>query len=269
VEHLSQLDRLVKIIDAGADQLGGEALTDLLRQAVEQGLIGLPRLDESVRRRLIVKFQLRLFDDPFVDEDVAEETLGRADFRRAGHRAQAESMVLLRNEPVDGAAALPLRPGLKVYVEGLPAEDAQRLGEIVEDPAAADLAVIRLSAPFDIRDDLFLEGFFHQGSLDYRPGLVARLREIAAATPLVIVANLERPAILTPFVDFASAILTEVGASSAACVDILTGAITPRGRLPFEIPRSTGAIRDSQSDVANDTADPLYPSGAGLSYAQA
>jgi beta-glucosidase len=269
VEHLSQLDRLVKIIDAGADQLGGEALTDLLRQAVERGLIGLQRLDESVRRLLIVKFQLGLFDDPFVDEDVAEETLGRADFRRAGHRAQAESMVLLRNEPVDGAAALPLRPGLKVYVEGLPAEDAQRLGEIVEDPAAADLAVIRLSAPFDIRDDLFLEGFFHQGSLDYRPGLVARLREIAAATPLVIVANLERPAILTPFVDFASAILTEVGASSAACVDIVTGAITPRGRLPFEIPRSTGAIRDSQSDVANDTADPLYPSGAGLSHAQA
>jgi beta-glucosidase len=267
VERLSELDRLVKIIGAGADQLGGEALTDLLRQAVEQGLIGLQRLDESVRRLLIVKFQLGLFDDPFVDEDIAEETLGRADFRRAGHRAQAESMVLLRNEPVGGAAVLPLRPGLRVYAEGLPAEDAQRLGEIVEGPAAADVAVIRLPAPFDTRDDLFLEGFFHQGSLDYRPGLVARLRDLAAATPLVIVANLERPAILTPFVDFASAILTEVGASSAACVDVVTGAVMPRGRLPFEIPRSTGAIRDSQSDVANDTADPLYPSGAGLSYA--
>ena len=52
---------------------------------------------------MIVKFQLGLFDDPFVDEDIADEILGRADFRRAGHRAQAESMVLLRNEPVDGA----------------------------------------------------------------------------------------------------------------------------------------------------------------------
>ena len=189
-----------------------------------------------MRRLLIVKFQLGLFDDPFVDEDVADETLGRADFRRAGHQAQAESMVLLRNEPVDGAAVLPLGPGLKVYAEGLPAEDAQRLGEIVEDPAAADVAVIRLSAPFDIRDDLFLEGFFHQGSLDYRPGLVARLRDIAAATPLVIVANLERPAILTPFVDFASAILTEVGASSAACVDVVTGAISPAAVSPSRYP---------------------------------
>ena len=210
---------------------------------------------------LVVKFQLGLFDDPFVDEDAAEETLGRADFRQAGHRAQTESMVLLRNEPVDGAAMLPLRAGLTVYIEGLPAEDADRLGEITDDPAAADVAVVRLAAPFDIRDDLFLEAHFHQGSLEYRPGLVARLRDIAAATPLVIVANLERPAILTPFVEFASAILADVGASPAACVDVVTGAIAPRGRLPFEIPRSTGAVRDSRSDVANDTADPLYRTG--------
>lgn len=266
VEHLSELDRLVKIIDAGADQLGGEARTDLLLQAVDQGLVSQQRLDESARRLLIVKFQLGLFDDPFVDEDAADEVLGRADFRQAGHRAQTESMVLLRNEPVDGAAVLPLRPGKKVYTEGIPVEDADRLGEIVDDPATADVAVVRLPAPFDIRDDLFLEGFFHQGSLEYRPGLVARLRDIAAATPLVIIANLERPAVLTPFAGFAGAILTDVGASPAACVDILTGAASPRGRLPFEIPRSTAAVRNSRSDVANDTSDPLYPHGAGLSY---
>ena len=266
VEHLSELDRLVKIIDAGADQLGGEARTDLLLQAVEQGLISQQRLDESVRRLLIVKFQLGLFDDPFVDEDAAAEVVGRADFRTAGHKAQTESMVLLRNEPVAGAPVLPLRPDLTVYAEGLSAEDAARLGQIVDDPDAADVAVVRLPAPFDPRDDLFLEGFFHQGSLEYRPGLVARLRDIAAATPLVIVADLERPAVLTPFVEFAAAILTDVGASPAACVDIVTGAASPRGHLPFEIPRSTGAVRDSRSDVANDTSDPLYPHRAGMSY---
>ena len=172
-------------------------------------------------------------------------------------------MVLLRNEPVDGAAVLPLRPGLKVYIEGLPAEDADRLGEIVEDPAAADVAVIRLPAPFDIRDDLFLEGAFHQGSLEYRPGLVARLRDIAAATPLVIVANLERPAILTPFVEFASAILADVGASPAACVDVLTGATSPRGRLPFEIPRSTAAVRDSRIRRGQRHRGPALPARGG------
>lgn len=266
VEDLSELDRLVKIIDAGADQLGGEARTDLLLQALEQGLITEQRLDESVRRLLLVKFQLGLFDDPFVDEDAAEGILGRDDFRAAGHRAQAESTVLLRNESLDGSPALPLRTGLKVYVEGVAEDEAARLGEVVTDPAAADVAVVRLPAPFDPRDDLFLEGFFHQGSLEYRPGLVARLRSIAKTTPLIIDANLERPAILTPFAEFATAILTEVGATSAALVDVLTGTIPPLGTLPFEVPRSTDAIRAGQSDVPDDSDDPLYEHGFGLRY---
>ena len=266
VEHLSELDRLVKIIDAGADQLGGEQRTELLVQAVEQGLISAERIDESVRRLLLVKFQLGLFDDPFVDPDVAEEVVGRDDFVRAGRRAQAESMVLLHNAEVDGVPTLPLTTPLTVYVEGIPAEEAARLGDVVTDPADADVAVVRLPAPFDPRDDLFLEGFFHQGSLEYRPGLVARLRDIAAITPLVIDANLERPAILTPFTEFAAAILTDVGASSAALVEVLSGTVAPLGRLPFEVPRSTEAVRNSQSDVADDSEDPLYEHGAGLRY---
>jgi beta-glucosidase len=267
VEHLSELDRLVKIIDAGADQLGGEARTDLLLQSLDQGLISQQRLDESVRRLLIVKFQLGLFDDPFVDEDAAAEILGRDDFRAAGHRAQAESMVLLRNEPVDKTPMLQLRTRPRVYVEGIDEAEAARLGDVVTDPAAADVAVVRLAAPCDPRDDLFLESFFHQGSLEYRPGLVARLREIAETTPLVIDANLERPAILTPFAEFASAILTDVGASSAALIDVLTGAIPPLGTLPFEVPRSSQAVRNSKSDVADDSEDPLFPHGAGLRFA--
>ena len=76
-------------------------------EAVEEGLITSERIDESVRRLLLVKFQLGLFDDPFVDADVAERIVGAEDFRAAGHRAQAESMVLLQNErrrPADAAA---------------------------------------------------------------------------------------------------------------------------------------------------------------------
>ncbi len=266
VEHLSELDRLVKIIDAGADQLGGEQRTELLVQAVDQGLITSERIDQSVRRLLIVKFQLGLFDDPFVDPDLAEDVVGRDDFVRAGRRAQAESMVLLHNAEVDGVPTLPLTTPLAVYVEGIPAEEAARLGDVVTDPADADVAVIRLPAPFDPRDDLFLEGFFHQGSLEYRPGLVARLRDLAAVAPLVIDANLERPAILTPFTEFAAAILTDVGASSAALVEVLSGNVAPLGRLPFEVPRSTEAVRSSHSDVADDSENPLYEHGAGLSY---
>ena len=175
-------------------------------------------------------------------------------------------MVLLHNAEVDGAPTLPLTTPLSVYVEGIPAEEAARLGDVVTDPADADVAVVRLRAPFEPRDDLFLEGFFHPGSLEFRPGLVARLRDLAATTPLVIDANLERPAILTPFTEFAAAILTDVGASSAALVEVLSGTVAPLGRLPFEVPRSTEAVRNSQSDVADNSEDPLYQHGAGLRY---
>ena len=48
----------------------------------------------------------------FVDEDHAAATIGRRDFREAGHAAQAASVTVLRNEAVRGAPVLPLRPGV-------------------------------------------------------------------------------------------------------------------------------------------------------------
>lgn len=86
VESLTPSQRLAKIIDAGCDQFGGEECTDLLVDLVENGEVSEARLDESVRRLLLVKFRLGLFDDPFVDVDAAERIVGRADFRRQGSR---------------------------------------------------------------------------------------------------------------------------------------------------------------------------------------
>jgi beta-glucosidase len=262
VEHLAADDRVVKIIEAGADQLGGESRPELVVRAVEDGRIPRARLDESVHRLLLVKFQLGLFDDPYVDEDAAEAVVGNPEFRAQGRRAQAESMVLL----ADDRGVLPRAPGGKVYVEGFPTDVAARLGEPVADAADADLAVVRLPAPFEPRDDLFLESFFHQGSLDYRPGLVARLRDLAAGTPLVLIPDLQRPAILTPLAGAAAAIVADFGASPDAVADALTGAVAPLGVLPFEIPRSMDAVRASSPDVPDDTADPLYRAGYGLRY---
>lgn len=267
-EYLDRAPRMVKILDAGVDQFGGEECTDLLLDLVREGRVSEERIDESARRLLLVKFQLGLFDDPFVDEDAAEEVVGCEEFRAAGRRAQAESLVLLQNDLLIDRPLLPLTedPSRRVYVEGLDPQVAARLGTVVDDPADADLAVVRLPAPFEPRDDLFLESYFHQGSLDYRPGLVARLAMIAGHCPLVIDANLERPAILTPLVAASTALVASFGASGDALVDVLTGEVAPRGRLPFEVPSSMDAVRASQEDVANDTADPAFGFGAGLSY---
>ncbi|MFZ1409995.1 MAG: glycoside hydrolase family 3 N-terminal domain-containing protein [Micropruina sp.] len=264
-EHLDRPSRMAKVIEAGVDQFGGEECPELLLSLVAEGRVSEARLDESVRRLLLVKFQLGMFDDPFVDEDEAERIVGNAEFRAEGLRAQAESMVLLSNREVDGRPVLPLAPGTKVYVEGF--EAPAGLGVLVADPAEADVAVVRVPPPFDPRDDLFLEAFFHQGSLEYRPGLVSRLRRLAEVVPVVLNLNLERPAIIAPLAEFASAIVADFGTSPVALVDVLTSAVPPRGTVPFEIPRSMDAVRASRSDVPSDSADPLYPCRSGLRYA--
>ncbi|MEV7768270.1 glycoside hydrolase family 3 N-terminal domain-containing protein [Microbacterium sp. NPDC086615] len=260
VEHLSAVERMEKILDAGSDQFGGEECVEMLVDLVRSGRVSEERIDASARRLLRVKFQLGLFDDPYVDVDEAERIVGNAEFRALGERAQARSLTVLANE----GGVLPLRPVKTVYVEGFRADDVAELGSVVTDPAEADLALVRIGAPFEPRDDLFLEAWFHQGSLEFAPGLVYRLQQIAASCPLVLVVNLDRPAILTPFVGHAAAIVADYGSSAKAVLDALTGRVPPRGRLPIEIPRSMDAVRSSREDVPSDTGDPVFPVHHGL-----
>ena len=259
VEHLSELERTARILEAGADQFGGELRTDLLVELVESGRIPVERIDESVRRLLLVKFSLGLFDDPYVDEDAAERIVGSAEFLAAGHRAQAEAVTVLGNDGV-----LPLGRDLRLYVEGVDPAVAGGYGTVVADPAEADLAVVRLQAPYEPRDQYFLEFMFHQGSLEFPDEVVERIGKLAAQVSVVLDVALDRPAVLTPLDGAVTALTASFGASDAALLDVLTGRIRPRGRLPFELPRSMDAVRASRPDVPSDTADPLYPYGSGL-----
>ena len=133
----------------------------------------------------------------------------------------------------------------------------------MESPEDADVAVVRLSAPFEPRSDLFLEAWFHQGSLDFPPGLVHRLRHIAQHCPLVVDVTLERPVVLTPLLDFAAAVVGSYGTSAPALLDALTARVPPVGVLPFDLPRSMQAVRDHPEDQPG-LDDPLFPCGFGL-----
>ncbi|MCW3765134.1 glycoside hydrolase family 3 protein [Paenarthrobacter sp. PAE-2] len=268
VEDLSASQRMLKILNAGVDQFGGEECTDLLINLVRQGLVAEERIDESVRRLLLVKFQLGLFDNPFVDEDEADRIVGNAEFRREGRIAQSRSVTVLKNGPSNSTALLPLTGSPSLYVEGMDPANVTGFGSVTTNPDEADVALVRLIAPWEHRDDLFLEKHFHAGSLDFPPGLIARLRSLAARVPLIIDVCLDRPAILTPLTEFASAIVGTFGVSDPALLDALFGRVQPQGRLPFELPRSMDAVRASRADVPGDTADPLYPFGHGLDLPQ-
>ncbi len=150
VEHLTELERVVKILHAGCDQFGGESRPELVVQAVRSGRVSEARVDESVRRLLREKFVLGLFDHPFLDVEHAVVTIGRSDFVAAGEAAQRAAIVRLTAAD-SGPAALPLVAGRAVYVENIAPAAAVRLGRLVDDPADADLAVLRLDAPFESR----------------------------------------------------------------------------------------------------------------------
>jgi len=264
VEHLDPHERMERILAAGADQFGGEECVDVLLDLVAQGRVTESRVDASARRLLAVKFRLGLFDDPFVDEEAAARKSSRPTVRAAGYDAQARSVTVLANDSADAGPVLPLAGGLRIYAENVTREVVARHGIPVDRPEDADVALVRLMAPYEPRADLFLESWFHQGSLEFAPGLVVRMQRIAAHCPLVIDVVLDRPAVLTPLLSVAGAVVASYGTSDDALLEALTGAIPPRGRLPFDLPRSMDQVRAHGEDVPGYD-DPLFRFGHGLS----
>lgn len=265
VEHLTNAERVARAFDAGVDQLGGEAATDLVLELVEQGVLSESRIDESVRRILAVKFDLGLFDQPYVDEVAAEQIVAAAEFVAEGHRAQARSITVLKNDGV-----LPLRPGTKVYLDGLDEATAHEYGaQLATDPSDADIAILRIAAAYEPRNNYFLEATTHQGSLDYPQDIVEHVASLARTVPVLLDVYLDRAAILTPLEPYAAGIVANYGASHRALLDALFNRVTPEGRLPIELPSSMDEVRASHPDVGSDTANPLFPVGTGLKYLDA
>lgn len=265
VEHLSQQDRLLKAIDAGVDQFGGEKCPDVLVELVRGGLITEARLDVSARRLLREKFVLGLFDHPYVDVDRAEAIVGSAEFRAAGEAAQRASLTLLTNRVDAGRPTLPASPGLRLYVEGVPEDVAGAYANVVADPRDADLAVLRIAAPFETRATAF-ENYFHAGSMEYTAEQLDHVAAIARTVPTVVDVFLDRPAILAPIVEHAAAVIANWGAGPRALLDVLFGIDEPRGTLPFDVPSSMTAVIASRPDTPFDTLEPTFRFGHGLRY---
>ena len=260
VEHLTPEERLIKALDAGADQFGGEHEVDMLARLVETGLVVEARLDESARRLLAEKFLLGLFDDPFIDERTAIHAVGSDEAAALGAEAQRAAIAVLAND-----GSLPFERGTRIYVEGIDLTAAASYGTVVDQPEDADLAIIRLAAPYDKRETTF-EGLFHAGSLDFPGDVIEHVRSLSAVVPTIIDVFLDRPAVLHPLLAASQGLVASWGSSDEALLDVLSGAVTPRGKLPFDIPSSMTAVRESRPDVPFDTADPTFRTGHGLTW---
>ncbi len=267
VEHLDPDERIVRLLDAGVDQLGGEHCSERLVALVRAGRVSEARLDVSVRRLLREKFRLGLFDRPFVDPEQAAAVVGAPARRAAGRRAQQRALTLLTNRDLHpGSPVLPLDRGVKIYAPGVDAEALGRFATAVDDPGAADVALLRLKTPWEPAGEGTFVDMFHGGSLEFPAEEMERHRRLCAAVPTVIDIYLERPAVLGPLAEEAAAVIADYGIEEAALLEVLFGEASPEGRLPFDLPRSMAAVVASDSDAPFDTADPLFRFGHGLRY---
>lgn len=95
---------------AGVDMdMMGNAYHFHLVELVREGQIPEAWIDAAVRRILALKFQIGLFEDPYIDESLAASVLMHPSHQELALKAAEESAVLLKNQ--DGL--LPLQPEKK------------------------------------------------------------------------------------------------------------------------------------------------------------
>jgi beta-glucosidase len=105
-------------IDMFMEPYSAAQFESLLRDEVNAGNVSMHRINDAVRRILTKKFELGLFEHPFVDRRNIGD-VGSASHRAVARRAAAESQVLLKNS----GRALPLHKNASVYVAGSNADD--------------------------------------------------------------------------------------------------------------------------------------------------
>ena len=267
VTNLTIPERYIKAINAGIDQFGGEMHPEIVVQLVKENKIDESRIDQSVRRILKNKFELGLFDDPFVDIESVDKLINTQTTQKLALDAQRKSVVMLKNSNL-----LPLTEETKIYVDGMEFKDSaiNKVNTIEE----ADVILMYLHTVFngnqepgtDRLFDKFLSNLFPNTDLRFNNQVVKRASEYSQVKPLILVVDLNRPAILSELNDLSDALIGTFGVNDEVIHEIINGKTNPSGALPFELPSSMSEVEEQLEDVPDDTANPLYKYGYGLSF---
>ncbi|KAK6020659.1 glycosyl hydrolase family 3 protein, partial [Ostertagia ostertagi] len=112
-------------INAGIDMSmvpGDYSFYDLLIEAVKKGEVPMSRIDDAVKRILVLKFKTGLFDNPY-PEPAARNNFGKSEYQAIALDAAHEAMTLLKNQN----NVLPLTKSMKVLVAGPSAQSISAL----------------------------------------------------------------------------------------------------------------------------------------------
>lgn len=112
-------------INAGIDMSmvpGDYSFYDLLIEAVKKGEVPMSRIDDAVKRILVLKYKTGLFDNPY-PEPAAKNNFGKPEYQTLALDAAREAMTLLKNKD----NILPLPKNTKVLVAGPSAQSISAL----------------------------------------------------------------------------------------------------------------------------------------------
>jgi len=281
-----------------------DVFQNALIDGIKQRSLTRAELDRAVRHVLRVKFELGLFDHPFVDEHLEDSTVRNREHLEASKRSSIESLCLLRNDkdllplssnvasvavigpnavvartgdytPAQGVHASSILDGVKKVVSSqtrVESDDGANVETAAALAARCQVVVLGLGE----RDGLSGEGADRM-SLALPDGQRQLLRAVVAANPnVVLVLENGRPLSITWAAEHVPAIMEawypgEFGGDAIA--ETLFGQHNPSGHLPITFPPGVGALPDfynhdpSRSDhYVDGTSKPIWPFGFGLSY---
>ena len=276
VDNLSIKERYKKSIDAGVDQYGGESSPKYILDLVKDNEITEERINFSVKKILINKFELGLFDEPFVDEQSVIKKVGIEPYINKGILAQKKSVVLLKNDKNDNKNVLPLSKGVKVFSDGFDKSILKNYCEIIDNPKDSDFILLQLRTVFngnqpsgiDRPIDNFLSKMFPNNDLNYDDEILSKVKKYSSTNKLITVVDLNRPAILTEIEKLSHGLIAVFGVFDEVVLEIIFGDFNPIGKLPFDIPSSMKEVNKQLSDVPDDTRNPIFKYGHGLSYSK-
>ena len=276
--------------NAGADVLGGAGVrsTAQLVDGVDED-----KLTDACRRILIAKFQLGLFENPYVDEDAAEAIVGSDEHKAVAKEAAAKSFTLVKYE---NAASL---EGQSFIVAGELANDVRCLNsgwtakepveiagttilEALQAKAGADNVTYLTSAgevPADLNGVTAVvvvgeksgthDPAWGAATLEFPDEQVELINALdKAGANVVAVVVMNRAYVLTPVAEAADSVLVVyrpgVTCGAEAVADCLFGETAITGRLPFQIPASMEQVLAQREDLPKDIENPLYEYGFGI-----
>lgn len=79
-------------------EFGGENCVQHVISLIKNGKISEARIDQSLRRILKQKFELGLFDNPYVNINNLQKNVGRPEWIALGEKTQRRALTLLKND---------------------------------------------------------------------------------------------------------------------------------------------------------------------------